>query len=36
MNLMIRELASINFFIIWLIVIGAVAFLKIVKNHLGD
>lgn len=36
MNIMIKELASINFFIIWLIIIGAFAFLKIVKNHLED
>jgi hypothetical protein len=36
MNLMIEELASINFFIIWLIILGAFAFLKIVKNHLKD
>ena len=36
MNLMIRELASINFFIIWLVIVGAFAFLKIVKNRLED
>jgi hypothetical protein len=36
MNLMIGELASINFFIIWLVIIGAFAFLKVVKNHLED
>jgi hypothetical protein len=36
MNFMVRELATINLFIIWLILIGAFAFLKIVKNHLQD
>jgi hypothetical protein len=36
MNLLIKELASINFIIIWLIIIGASAFLRIVKNHLED
>jgi hypothetical protein len=36
MNLLIKDLASINFFIIWLIIVGAFAFLKIVKNHLED
>ena len=36
MNPMIKELASINFFVIWLVIVGAFAFLKIVKNHLED
>jgi hypothetical protein len=36
MHLMIRELASINLFVIWLILVGAFAFLKMVKNHLQD
>ena len=34
MNVWVRELASINFFVIWLIVVGAFAFLRLVKNRL--
>ena len=34
MNLWISELATINFFVIWLIIVGAFAVLKIVKNRL--
>jgi len=36
MNLLIKELASVNFFIIWLVIIGGFAFLKIVKSRLKD
>jgi hypothetical protein len=36
MNLMTRELASINLFIIWVIIFGGILFLKIVKNRLED
>jgi hypothetical protein len=31
-----RELATINFFVIWVIIVGAFAFLKFVKNRLED
>ena len=34
MNVAVRELATINLFLIWVVVIGGFAFLKIVKNHL--
>jgi hypothetical protein len=34
MNLMTKELASINFFIIWVIIFGGLLFLRIVKNRL--
>jgi len=36
MNSMIKELASINFFIIWLIIFGGILFLRVVKNRLED
>jgi hypothetical protein len=36
MNLWVRELATINFLVIWLIIVGAFAFLKFVKNRLED
>ncbi len=36
MNLMIREFAFSNLFIIWLIIIGGFAFLRIVKRQLED
>ena len=34
MNLWVRELATVNFLVIWLIIVGAFAFLKFVKNRL--
>jgi hypothetical protein len=34
MNLMTKELATINFFIIWVIIFGGLLFLRIVKNRL--
>jgi hypothetical protein len=34
MNVWVKELASINFFVIWLIIVGAFAFLRLVKNRL--
>jgi hypothetical protein len=34
MNLWMRELATINLFVIWLIIIGAFAVLRVVKNRL--
>ena len=36
MNLMTKELATINLFIIWIIIFGGIVFLKIVKNRLED
>jgi len=33
MNYMVKELASVNLFIIWVIIIGGLAFLKVVKRH---
>jgi len=36
MNIMMKELASINLFIIFVIVFGGVLFLKVVKNRLED
>jgi len=36
MNLWVRELATINLFVIWLIIVGAFAVLKIVKTRLGE
>jgi hypothetical protein len=36
MNFWVRELATINFFVIWLIIVGAFAVLKIVKSRLGE
>jgi len=36
MNFWVRELATINFFVIWLIIVGAFAVLKIVKTRLGE
>jgi len=36
MNLMTRELATINLFIIWIIIFGGIVFLKVVKNRLED
>ena len=36
MNIMAKELASINFFIIWLIILGGFLFLKVLKNRLED
>lgn len=36
MNVMIKELASINFFIIWLIIFGGILFLRIIRNRLED
>ena len=34
MNLWMRELATINLFVIWVIIIGAFAVLRVVKNRL--
>ena len=34
MNIWMRELATVNFFVIWLIIIGAFAVLRVVKNRL--
>ncbi len=34
MNIMMKELASINFFVIWLVVFGGFFFLRIMKNYL--
>jgi hypothetical protein len=34
MNLWMRELATINLFVIWLVIIGAFAVLRVVKNRL--
>ncbi len=36
MNLMINEFAFSNLFIIWLIILGGFAFLKIVKRRLEN
>jgi hypothetical protein len=36
MSLMIKELAFSNLFIIWLIIFGGFAFLKILKRQLED
>jgi hypothetical protein len=36
MSLMIKEIAFSNLFIIWLIIFGGFAFLKIVKRRLED
>jgi hypothetical protein len=36
MNLMIKELAFYNLFIIWLIIFGGFGFLKILKRKLED
>ncbi len=36
MSFMIKELASVNLFLIWLIVLCGVAFLRIVKKRLED
>jgi hypothetical protein len=36
MNLMVKEFAFSNLFIIWLIIIGGFAFLRIVKKRLED
>jgi hypothetical protein len=34
MNMMVRELAQVNFFVIWLVVVTGFAFIKMVKNRL--
>ena len=36
MNIMTRELASINFFIIWLVIFGGILFIRVVKNRLEN
>jgi len=36
MKLMINELASINLFVIWIIIIGGYAFLRYVKRKLAE
>lgn len=36
MNFMVKELASVNLFVIWLLIIGGLAFLKVVKRHLEE
>ncbi len=36
MNLMIKELASVNLFVIWLIILGGFVVLKIVKRQFED
>jgi hypothetical protein len=36
MNLMIKEFAFSNLFLVWLIIIGGFAFLRIVKKRLED
>jgi len=34
MNLLMGELATINLLVIWLVIIGALATLRVVKNRL--
>jgi hypothetical protein len=34
MNIMIREFAQVNFFVIWFVVVTGFAFIKLVKNRL--
>jgi hypothetical protein len=36
MNMMIREFAAVNLFIIWVIIFGGFAFLKILKRKLEE
>jgi hypothetical protein len=36
MSLMIKELASVNLLLIWLIILGGFAVVKIVKRRLED
>ena len=36
MNMMIKELASVNLFLIWLIILGGFVVLKIVKKRFED
>lgn len=36
MNSMVKELASVNLFVIWVIIVGGLAFLKVVKRHLEE
>ena len=36
MSVMMKELASVNLFIIWLVIIGGFAFLRIVRRRLED
>jgi hypothetical protein len=36
MNHMARELATVNLFIIWIIIFGGILFLKVIKNRLED
>jgi hypothetical protein len=34
MNIMVREFAQVNFFVIWFVVVTGFAFIKLVKNRL--
>ena len=36
MNFMLKELASVNLFVIWLVILGGFAFLRVVKRRLED
>lgn len=36
MNVWVKELATINFFVIWLIIVGAFAVLRMIKTRLGE
>jgi hypothetical protein len=36
MNMMIKEFATVNLFIIWVIIFGGFAFLKILKRKLEE
>ena len=36
MDTMIKEVASINLVVIWLVILGGVAFVKIVKKRLDE
>jgi len=36
MNMMIKELASINLFLIWLIILGGFVAIRIVKKRFED
>lgn len=36
MDILIKELATLNLFIIWLIIFGGFAFLKIIKRNFLD
>ena len=36
MSIMVKELASLNLLVIWLVIIGGFVFLRIVKRRLED